>query len=155
MMLRLWRVTLAAAVAGSTACATAGGRTTGRQSVETAKAEIVSMMDSSARAWNRGDLDGFITSYDQAPTTTFVTPTRVIHGVQSIRALYAPHFAPGGVRDSLSFEQVEVDLLAPDVANVIAYYRLSRGDSTTARGPTSLVMRRRAGAWRIVHDHSS
>jgi ketosteroid isomerase-like protein len=30
-----------------------------------------------------------------------------------------------------------------------------RGDSVTARGPTSLVLRRSSGRWRIAHDHSS
>jgi ketosteroid isomerase-like protein len=63
------------------------------------------------------------------------------------------------VRDSLSFELLDVDPLAPDVLNVIATYILARQvngrDSITARGPTSLVMRRVDGRWRIVHDHSS
>ena len=43
--------------------------------------------------------------------------------------------------------------------NVIATYVLARHvagrDSVTAQGPTSLVMRRVEGRWRIVHDHSS
>ena len=46
------------------------------------------------------------------------------------------------------------------VVNVIARYVLARHvaggrDSVTATGPTSLVMRRVGGRWRIVHDHSS
>jgi ketosteroid isomerase-like protein len=28
-------------------------------------------------------------------------------------------------------------------------------DTTIGRGPTSLVMRKAGGRWRIVHDHSS
>lgn len=117
--------------------------------------EVLAMMDSSARAWNHGDLDGFIAFYDPTLATTFVTPESILRGPIAIRAVYAPRFSPGGIRDSLSFENMEVDVLSPDVVNVIAYYRLMRGDSTTARGPTSLVMRRRGGGWRIVHDHSS
>ncbi|HXC25490.1 MAG TPA: nuclear transport factor 2 family protein [Gemmatimonadaceae bacterium] len=117
--------------------------------------EIIAMLDSSAHAWNRGDLDGFVASYDPTMHTTFVGPASIIRGPDAIKAVYAPRFAPGGVRDSLSFENVEIDLLAPDAANVIAYYRLMRGDSTTSHGPTSLVMRKRGNGWRIVHDHSS
>lgn len=112
-------------------------------------------MNASARAWTRGDLDGFMDSYEPGDDVTFVTPTGVVHGRDAIRARYAPRFARGARPDSLSFENVEVDLMAPDVANVIAYYRLSRGDSTTAHGPTTVVMRRRDGQWRIIHDHSS
>ncbi len=113
------------------------------------------MMDRSARAWNRGDLDGFMEDYLPGEGTTYIGRGGVLHGVEAIRAVYAPRFAPGGVRDSLSFERLEVDLLAPDLANAIAFYVLARGDSVTARGPTSLVMRRVAGRWRIIHDHSS
>jgi ketosteroid isomerase-like protein len=69
--------------------------------------------------------------------------------------VYASRFAAGARRDSLHFEHLEVDVLAADVVNAIAYYVLMRGDSTTSRGPTSLVMRRTNGRWRIVHDHSS
>jgi ketosteroid isomerase-like protein len=113
------------------------------------------MFAKSAAAWNRGDLDAFMTDYLPGERTTYVTSRGVIHGPAAIRERYAPRFAPGGQHDSLSFEQVEVDPLAPDVINVVAYYVLTRGDSLIARGPTSLVMVRDNGRWRIVHDHSS
>ena len=92
--------------------------------------------------------------YSPGERTTYISSQGVIHDPSRIRARYAPRFAPGGVHDSLSFENVEVDPLAPGVAHVIAWYVLSRGDSTIARGPTSLVMVRQAGRLRIVHDHS-
>jgi ketosteroid isomerase-like protein len=113
------------------------------------------MFARSAAAWNRGDLDAFMTDYLPGDRTTYVTSRGVIHGPASIRERYAPRFAPGGMHDSLSFEGIEVDPLAPDVINVVAYYVLSRGDSLIARGPTSLVMVRQDGRLRIVHDHSS
>lgn len=126
-----------------------------RHNMNAAHAQIVAMMTRSAQSWNAGNLDAFMNDYEADTTTTFVTRNGVIRGRTAIRAVYAPRFAPGGMRDSLSFENIQVDLLAPDIANVIAYYRLMRGDSTTSRGPTSLVMRSRDGRWRIVHDHSS
>jgi ketosteroid isomerase-like protein len=117
--------------------------------------EVSAMFARSAAAWNRGDLDAFMTDYLPGDRTTYVTSRGVIHGPAAIRERYAPRFAPGGQHDSLSFEQVEVDSLAPGVVNVIAYYVLTRGDSLIARGPTSLVMVRDNGRLRIVHDHSS
>lgn len=112
------------------------------------------MLARSAAAWNRGDLDAFMTDYYPGERTTYVTSRGVVHDPVQIRARYAPRFVAGGVHDSLSFENVEVDPLAPGVAHVIAWYVLSRGDSTIARGPTSLVMLRQDGRLRIVHDHS-
>ncbi len=127
----------------------------------TSLTQIRATLDASADAWNRGDLDGFMSSYAPGEGTTFVGRRGLIRGPVEIRATYAPRFAPGApARGRLHFEQLEVDLLAPDVANAIAYYVLSvrtaaGRDSTIARGPTSLVMRRLGGAWKIVHDHSS
>jgi uncharacterized protein (TIGR02246 family) len=118
-----------------------------------ARAAVLVLLGHGAGAWTRGDLAGFVSDY--APEATFVTARRVLHGRAEIQAHYAPRFAPGAVRDSLWFQDVEVDLLAPDALNAIAYYVLQRGDSVMARGPTSLVMRFRGGRWLIVHDHSS
>lgn len=117
--------------------------------------QICAMMSGSAAAWNRGDLDAFVRDYADDMGTTYIGSRGIMRGRASIREAYAPRFAPGATRDSLHFERVEVDLLGPDLANTIAWYVLVRGDSVTARGPTSLVMRRMNGAWKIVHDHSS
>jgi uncharacterized protein (TIGR02246 family) len=117
--------------------------------------EISQLLDSAAGAWNRGDLDRFMEDYAPDTTTTFVGSKGILRGRAAIKQAYAPRFAPGGVRDSLSFENLEVDILAKDVVHAIAYYRLMRGDSTIARGPTSLVMRKIGGRWKIIHDHSS
>jgi uncharacterized protein (TIGR02246 family) len=125
----------------------------------TVRDEIAAMMARSAASWNRGDLDAFVDDYLPGDTTTYVGGRGILRGTSPIRAAYAPRFAPGGVRDSLSFVLLDVDPLAPGVANVIARYILARHvagrDSITASGPTSLVMRRVQGRWRIVHDHSS
>ena len=121
--------------------------------------QIAAMLVRSAANWNRGALDAFVDDYLPGDTTTYIGGRGILRGTAPIRAAYAPRFAPGGVRDSLSFVLLDVDPLAPDVVNVIATYVLSRRvtgrDSVTATGPTSLVMRRVEGRWRIVHDHSS
>jgi len=118
-----------------------------------ASAGIAAMLEHGAASWNRGDLDGFMSDY--VPDATFVTGRGVVRGAAAIRERYAPRFGPGGVRDSLFFRDIEVDLLGPDVANAVAFYVLMRGDSVTSTGPTSLVVRKVDGRWRIVHDHSS
>jgi len=120
---------------------------------EAVRGAIVALFDHGAAAWSRGDLDGFMSDY--APDATYVTKQGVVHGRDAIRARYLPRFAPGVPRDSLHFEDLEVDVIGPRAVNAIAYYVLTRGDSVTARGPTSLVIERIGGRWMIVHDHSS
>jgi hypothetical protein len=147
------RLAAVATIVTLAGCAAHGGNPTRARADLTA--EVTTMFARSAAAWNRGDLDAFMTDYLPGDRTTYVTSRGIIHGPSAIRERYAPRFAPGGVHDSLSFEGIEVDSLAPGVLNVIAYYVLARGDSIVARGPTSLVMVRDSGRLRIVHDHSS
>jgi uncharacterized protein (TIGR02246 family) len=120
---------------------------------ELARAEICAMMDRAAGAWNRGDLESFMEDY--VDSATYVGSRGLLRGRGAIGMHYAPRFATGATRDSLSFRGLEVRLVAEELAQVVATYVLMRGDSVTASGPTSLLMRRAAGRWRIIHDHSS
>lgn len=120
-----------------------------------ARAGVEAMLARGADAWNRGDLDAFMRDYVPGTRTTYIGRNGIVRGPAAIRASYAPRFRPGVERGTLRFEDVEVDVLAPGVANAIATYVLTVGDSTIGRGPTSLVVVRQGRTWRILHDHSS
>ncbi len=150
----------ASSAAPTPASADAGATAPGATDPAAARAEIAAMMGRAAAAWNRGDLDAFMEDYAPGEGTTYIGRRGLLRGPAAIRAAYAPRFAPEARRGTLRFEALEVDLLAPGVANAIATYVLTErtaagADSTVGRGPTSLVMRRAGGRWRIVHDHSS
>lgn len=117
--------------------------------------EIAALLDQSARAWNAGDLDGFMTTYARDSTTTFLTASGMLRGYDAVRARYAPRFEPGATRDSLRFTELDVRVLTLDWALVTARYVLERGDSVTATGPFTVVLERRPEGWRMVHDHTS
>lgn len=153
----LQRSACAVAIMATAACARIATTSAPGSAADAAtiRAQISATLAHGARAWNGGNLDDFVSDYDPGPGTSYIGGRGMVHGVAAIRAAYAPRFAPGAQRDSLHFESLEVDVLAPDVVNAVAYYVLMRGDSVTARGPTSLVMRRTDGRWRIIHDHSS
>ena len=123
------------------------------------RAELEAMLARAAVNWNRGDLDAFMEDYLPSDSTTFIGGRGLLRGPAAIRASYAPLFTGRAVRDSLSFAVLDVDPLAPGIVNLIGQYTLARRvgdrDSVTARGPTSLLVRRVGGRWRIVHDHSS
>lgn len=116
---------------------------------------VQTLLDDSAVDWNRGDLDGFMDSYLKSENTTFVGRHGLISGTDSIRARYVPLFEPGAERDSLRFESVRVRRLAAVDAVATARWILYRGDTVTASGPFTLVLRRTSAGWKIIHDHSS
>lgn len=124
----------------------------GDSDVQTA---VQRMLSESAVAWNQGDLDGFMNDYLQSDNTTYIGGPGFVKGYDSIYARYEPWFAPGAQRDSLRFEEIRVRRLAAVEAIATARYVLHRGDTVTASGPFTLVLRHTSRGWKIIHDHSS
>lgn len=113
------------------------------------------MLDASATAWNRGDLQAFLSDYAEEDETSFVSGRVVHYGYSWIRDNYAPRFEPGVARDSLRFEELASRPLGADHALATARYVLFRGDSVTSTGLFTLVLRRDGEDWKILHDHTS
>lgn len=116
------------------------------------------MLESSARSWNAGDLDGFLDDYLPAPTTTFVGSS-VTRGPDEIRKRYlASYWKSGKPAQHLRFEDIRVRPLGSDHALALGRYVLLEPgtDRTQGTGWFSLVLLRTAPqVWRIIHDHSS
>lgn len=117
--------------------------------------QIRSLLDRSAIAWNAGDLEAFMTTYDRSPSTTYAGGGEVLDGWEEIRSHYAPRFRPGAERDSLRFEDLRTRPLGQRHALAVARYVLHRDGEVTGTGRFTLVVVRIEGAWRIIHDHSS
>lgn len=117
--------------------------------------QVAEILSESARAWNAGDLDGFMRWYRADGPTTYIGSTGLIHGRDAIRGRYAPLFGSGASRDSLRFENLETRPIGPGLGLATANYVLYRGESTTAYGIFTLVVQEMPDGWRIVHDHSS
>lgn len=120
------------------------------------QAEIAAMLQRSSADWNRGDLAGFMSDYVKDSTVGYVSGGHVQYGWQPLYDHYqATYFAPDKSRDSLAFEEVHVRPLAADLALCTARFKLLRAGAVTASGPFTLVVQKRDGRWRILHDHTS
>jgi ketosteroid isomerase-like protein len=118
--------------------------------------EIGAMLQRSAADWNRGDLAGFMNDYAKDSLTSYRNGAHMQYGWQPLYDRYEQtYFAPGKFRDSLSFDEVRVRALTPDLAYATARFKLSRGDSVVASGPFTLVLQRQGDRWKILHDHTS
>ena len=116
------------------------------------------MLDASARAWNAGDLEGFLDDYLDSPATAFVGPT-ITHGLDQIRSRYrTSYWRTGKPAQHLRFEKIDVRSLGSDYALALGRYVLFNPVSGTSEGSGwfTLVLQRSAPhVWRIIHDHSS
>jgi uncharacterized protein (TIGR02246 family) len=113
---------------------------------------ITSLLARSARYWNHGDLNAFMRSYEDAPTTVYVSSKRVIHGYANIRAHYAENYG-AGTMPALSISDIAVRPLGDRYAVVVARWHLAMHDGTHPTGIFTLVLHRTEG-WHIITDHS-
>lgn len=122
------------------------------------RAEVQQVLEASALAWSRGDLDGFMHCYEDAPSTTYLKRDGVVEGYKAIHDMYAARF--GGDTASLgrlSMSLLNVRTLGSDFALVTGRYVLQRPAAAggEAGGLFTLVFRRSAAGWRIISDHTS
>jgi len=155
--MRRTALALASLAIAATACTIEPVRTGGEEGSEEPdlRALVQDILDAQAAAWNAGDLDGFMASYDRSPETSYIGSSGRIQGFDGIRERYAPSFEPGAPRDSLRFVDLETRELDPRFGVATARYVLYRDGATTSTGPFTLVLLRIEGTWRIVHDQSA
>lgn len=120
---------------------------------------ITRALSDSAAAWSAGDLNRFMTCYEDDPATSYVSGGgRLVTGYRAIRDMYAQRFG-GGSRAAMGALSVDVEslrLLGPDYAYVVGRFHVHRAaaDGGDATGLTTLLFHHRAGRWLIVADHS-
>lgn len=118
---------------------------------------VRALLDASAEAWNRDDLDGFLADY--AADASFVTSDGLVHGREGIRRIYERGYWQDGPgpRDDLRFEGLDVRRTGPRSAVAFGRYVLYDPETggTRATGIFSLTLRQTGSGWEIVHDHSS
>ena len=117
-------------------------------------AELVRLMHESAAAWNRADLEGFLTTY--ANDAVFIGRNVTI-GMDAIRTSYQQnYFRDGQPRQQLAFDELETRMLGPNHALMRGRCILTNpADNKQTFCRYTLVWERRPDGWKIIHDHSS
>jgi len=117
-------------------------------------AEICEILHAQQRAWNRGDIDGFMSGYARSRSTIFVSEDTVTRGWQTVRNRYKKKYSDREKMGTLTFSDLEIIPLGPSAAIVIGRWQLKR-KIDKPHGRFTLVCRHLTEGWRIVHDHTS
>jgi ketosteroid isomerase-like protein len=123
------------------------------QAPSAAENEIKAVLDLQQAAWNRGDIDGFMASYWKSGDLTFQSANKRTHGWTDVLARYKKTY-PAGKMGKLEFSDLAFHILSPDSAFVLGRFKLDL-DGSLKEGVFTLILRRTADGWRIVHDHTS
>ena len=117
-------------------------------------AQIRSVLRAQQDAWNRGDIDGFMNGYARSASTVFISEDSIRRGWETVRARYRQKYSDRAKMGTLSFSDIEINLLSSDAAVVLGRWRLERAKDRP-HGRFTLIFRRLPEGWRIVHDHTS
>ena len=118
------------------------------------QAAIRAVLDAQAAAWNRGDVEGYMDGYDRSPKTEFVGGDSITRGWQEVLDRYKQKYDTREKMGTLTFSDLEINMLSGDAALVLGRWRLKRANDEP-HGTFTLLFRKTKAGWRIVHDHSS
>ena len=116
--------------------------------------EIRAVVHAQQEAWNRGDIDGFMNGYARSKWTIFVSEDTVIRGWQTVRDRYKKKYSDRAKMGTLKFSNLEITPLGTDSAVALGRWKLKR-TKDQPHGRFTLIFRKTADGWRIVHDHTS
>ncbi len=117
-------------------------------------AEIRAVIQAQQEAWNRGDIDGFMNGYARSKSTIFVSEDTVTRGWQTVRGRYKKKYSDRAKMGTLKFSDLEITPLGADSAVALGRWKLKR-TKDQPHGRFTLIFRKTADGWRIVHDHTS
>jgi beta-aspartyl-peptidase (threonine type) len=121
-----------------------------------AEAEIRQLLDAQVLAWNRGDLEGYMSGYWNSEELTFFSGATESGGWKSALERYRQHYKKtGSPMGRLDFSNVRIEAVGEGMAFARGRWRLRLPNGSTRNGLFTLMLRRFPEGWRIVHDHSS
>jgi uncharacterized protein (TIGR02246 family) len=117
---------------------------------------IQQVLQRQQEAWNRHDLESFMSGYWKSPELTFFSGAKISSGWQATIERYRKTYqSEGREMGKLEFSDLKVEALAPDAAFVRGAWHLTMSDGKTPHGLFTLIFRKFPDGWKIIHDHTS
>jgi len=118
------------------------------------EAAVRAVLDAQVEAWNQGDIRGFMDGYSRRDTLIMASGGVLRRGWQDVYYAYVRNYPDQEAMGMLSFEDIHVRPLTPEVALAYGVWRLRRVDDEPM-GLFSLVFLQTPEGWKIIHDHTS
>lgn len=118
------------------------------------KEKIRALLDAQAAAWNRGDVEGFLTGYRKSDATAFAGTQGMLRGWQPLLERYRRNYPDRQAMGRLDFSGLEIVPLCHNAALVLGQWHLARAPEPVG-GVFTLVLRNFPEGWRIIADHTS
>jgi uncharacterized protein (TIGR02246 family) len=118
--------------------------------------DVVKVVLAQQDAWNKGDLDAYLSHYKDAPDTQAVLAT-LVRGIDNIRAAYKANFPNKDSMGAIEDSEVEVRALGDSFALATGKYHLvrSRKAGGEVSGTFTEVFEKTPDGWKIVFSEST
>jgi ketosteroid isomerase-like protein len=118
--------------------------------------DVVKVVIAQQDAWNKGDLDGYISHYKDAPDTQAVL-ANLVRGLENIRAAFHLNFPNKESMGNIDDSDVQVRALGENFALATGRYHLTR--SKKGGGPIdgtfSELFEKTPAGWQIIFSEST
>lgn len=105
-------------------------------------------------AWNRGDLETFMSTYLSSDSLMFIGKSGVTYGWKNTLDNYKKGYPDTATMGKLRFDLLEFKRLSPEYYFVVGKWFLTRSIGNVG-GHFTLLFRKIKGKWYIIADHSS
>jgi beta-aspartyl-peptidase (threonine type) len=119
-------------------------------------AAVRRLLEDQQQAWNRHDLEGFMSGYWNSPDLTFFSGAQQTAGWQGAIDRYRKNYQQAGKEmGRLEFSDLKIEPLGNGAAFVRGAWHVTMSDGKTPHGLFTLIFRKFPEGWKIVHDHTA
>jgi len=115
--------------------------------------ELIRIHNLQRKAWNDGDIEGFMAHYWKSPKMTYQSEDTRLMGWDALLERYKNVY-PKGNMGTLEFSDLIVQVLSDDSAYVLGKWKL-KAETWIREGLFTTILKKMEGSWKIIHDHSS
>jgi ketosteroid isomerase-like protein len=118
--------------------------------------DVVKIILAQQDAWNKGDLDAYLSHYKNAPDTQAVLAT-LVRGFDNIRSAYRLNFPNKDTMGAIEDSEVEVRALGDNFALATGKYQLSRSRKSGGdiSGTFTELFEKTPAGWQIIFSQST
>ena len=117
-------------------------------------ATILKVMNKQTKAWNDGDIDGYMKTYWHSDSLMFIGKNGPTYGWEKTKQNYKKSYPDTVAMGKLRFVLINVKRLSPVYYSVVGKWFLKRSIGDIG-GAFTLIFKKINNKWLIIQDHSS
>jgi uncharacterized protein (TIGR02246 family) len=117
--------------------------------------EIATILSAQYKAWNSGDLDGYMSIFWRSPLLVYVSESAVWKGYDEVRANVARQYPQQGLRGVSVLERLQTNIIGDGLATTIEYWTYVFPRGNKVQGITTCTWRKLSEGWKVVEGQTS